>query len=700
MWDSLPSWIRCLSVTPLLVAMSPFPGSAAAVEPAAAVVVDVVAHQDDDLLFMNPDVYNSIRSGRAVKTVYITAGEGGYTSTPGVSAEPSPTVCRQPSFLDRELYARCRQLGAHAAYARMAGVADDWEQNALLISGAWVEIHTLKARRDIQLVFLNLPDWADVDVDVNGNDYRLRGASLYHLWADERGAGTVIPDGSALTSANRTVYQSGVQVVSVLAALYQKFHATLVRIQDYEPDSRYRFNPSWGNDHSDHIVGAKFAQDAVQNFSRSASGATVRVVPYRNYNIDDSQVNLDAEAYGLKRAVFGEYLKFDAEIDAPPTGDYAGWPQRMYYRASTGTTWASRNEDGTVQAFAVEGGQLVTWWQNSDGSFAAPTVLTSPGPLAPGISVARNEDGRLQCFALRTDTNEVVTTWQVSANGEFNAQWTSLGNPNADAGDPAQVGLPIVSLMPGGRLQVFIKNAGGGVSSKVQSYPNAGFRTNWVDLGGGSGVQDGLAVTVGNTGMVSLFAYAVQSGVGRIKYWRARRADVETGAQVFELQPDLPGMEPAGPPRAASSNDGHVEVYYRLARNAQVDRASLVGRTWQRPDGSWNSSTDLVGGHGGVDAIASVDATQQVGSDRRIVLFETNGGSGLSTTKQIGPDSRFDDEWSDLGAVVVGQPSSVVDGDGRIFVFALTDDGRVLVRHQSEPGGAHELSEAEVLLSP
>src|SRR4051812_7679622 len=44
--------------------------------PGVAPCVDmyVVAHQDDDLLFMNPDIQNSIRSGNHVVVVFTTNG--------------------------------------------------------------------------------------------------------------------------------------------------------------------------------------------------------------------------------------------------------------------------------------------------------------------------------------------------------------------------------------------------------------------------------------------------------------------------------------------------------------------------------------------------------------------------------------------------------------------------------------------------
>src|SRR5450432_4141021 len=63
----------------------------------------VVAHQDDDLLFMQPDVIEAVRSGNGVTIVYTTAGNG----KKGVDA------------------ANIRYSGLRAAYGTAAG-HDDW----------------------------------------------------------------------------------------------------------------------------------------------------------------------------------------------------------------------------------------------------------------------------------------------------------------------------------------------------------------------------------------------------------------------------------------------------------------------------------------------------------------------------------------------------------------------------------------------
>src|SRR5262245_40563931 len=63
-----------------------------------------VAHPDDDLLFINPEIENSILQGRTVRVVYLTSGDAG-----------------QPAS-----YWQGREDGMLTAYAAMAGVAKTW----------------------------------------------------------------------------------------------------------------------------------------------------------------------------------------------------------------------------------------------------------------------------------------------------------------------------------------------------------------------------------------------------------------------------------------------------------------------------------------------------------------------------------------------------------------------------------------------
>src|SRR5215213_5329561 len=99
---------------------------------AAGAELNIVAHEDDDLLFMSPDLPASIRRGNTVETVYLTAGDADAG----------------------EAYWRGREDGIRAAYARMAGVENRWNQSAVRIAGKSVRRYTLAPAPKVRVVFV------------------------------------------------------------------------------------------------------------------------------------------------------------------------------------------------------------------------------------------------------------------------------------------------------------------------------------------------------------------------------------------------------------------------------------------------------------------------------------------------------------------------------------------------------------------
>ena len=77
----------------------------------APVDLNIVAHQDDDILFMNPDILNSVVMGHRQVTVYITAGNIGLADADfGLGPDPE--------------YPLAREEGAIAGYSKLLQLAD------------------------------------------------------------------------------------------------------------------------------------------------------------------------------------------------------------------------------------------------------------------------------------------------------------------------------------------------------------------------------------------------------------------------------------------------------------------------------------------------------------------------------------------------------------------------------------------------
>jgi LmbE family N-acetylglucosaminyl deacetylase len=599
-------------------ATPPAPGS---VSPGGPVFLQVVAHEDDDVLFMNPDVRNSVHSGAPTVTVFLTAGESDVSDADGYAAE--------------------RQAGSRAAYARMAGVADSWVGEALVVGSKQVERYTLRARPQVQLIFVNLPEM---------NDPRAEGGkrALTRLWRDRAvRVSSLLPAGGVV---HERYGYSHRDVVDLLVALLRLYRPTLLRFQDPAPDARYSRTWVPYHDHPDHVMAARFTGEAVRAY-RSDSSPRLVLDGYRDYNAADAAVNLSPAEQRAKADLYAEYGKHDPH--ASFVDEFDAWPRRMYYRWPRGSTWATTDSRGHVQAFVVQSGSLLTWWQSGEG-WAGPVNLGDAGGMLVGaVSVVRRDDGRLQVFA-RRDDDRIVTLAQ-GATGSWPADWESLDTPNYNEVDARQpeLGAPVAVAGADGLLEVFVRDSTGGVSARWERSP--GDWSDWAKLGG-TDVQDGLAAARAPDGRLELFGATTT----RLLHWRADRV----GAHFAEDGTDI-GVPPAGPPALAS--DGRsVHVFYPRAGSAQVACGYRDGRGWT------SSAVPGAPGAGGVSA---------VWDGRRFQLFARNASGAAAMATEGGRG------WSDVGGgYVVDAPLAVVDGSGAVVLLAESPDGRLLVNRRLPAG--------------
>lgn len=472
--------------------------------------LQVVAHHDDDLLFMNPDLRYAVRSGRRLMTVFLTAGESDAPDPGGYSAS--------------------RQAGARAAYARMAGVADRWRGSAVaLADGQVVERYVLDARPDVRLVFLNLPD--DADPRARGGRH-----ALMRLWHDQSGSArvdTVVPTGGQVTGPSS--YTRGA-LLRVLVELMAEFRPTVLRTQDASPDPGH---PQWGpwHDHADHVSGVWFAEEAARMHLASPAAPRLVRVGYRGYNTDHAAVNLAPAEQEDKVGHFVAYARHDERIGGHPL--YDRWSRRMYHRWPRGSSWVGRAADGRLHAFAVIGRHVVGWRQAGD-RWEPSGDLEPPGALATGLAVAAGPGGVTVC-GRRLDTAEITC--------RDDDGWTVVGSP--DHGDP-RVGTPALAARGDGRLVVFVRDASGGISRAEQGA--GGEWGDWTRLGG-SDVQDGLSAVTAGDGEVEVFAHTTTAVVR----WDGSGWDRT-----------LPRTAPAGPPVALTAADGSSTVVHLVADTGEI----------------------------------------------------------------------------------------------------------------------------------
>jgi LmbE family N-acetylglucosaminyl deacetylase len=607
------------------------PGAAGSVNaPGTGQFVQVAAHPDDDLLFMNPDLAAGIRDHQPTTGIYLTGGESSLPNAAG--------------------YISRRQDGTRAAYAWMAGVADTWTRETVPVGDhRAVEVDHLDARPDVRVAFLNLPE--DNDPAATGGKHAL--TRLFN--GAPNPITTMVPTGGVV---RESLPYTRADVVDALSELFAVLRPTVIRGQDPAPDPRYQ--PQWGewHNHPDHVITARFTREAAQRYEQEQASNRASVVHYRDYNVADVPVDLSETDRRRKKDVFAAYVPHDSEANLG--GSYRDWTEHSYYRWTRGGSWSGRDGSGRLHAFAVFGGQLVRWTETG-GSWRGPEPLPAPEPLRPSLAVLRDGAGRLVLVGQSADGQRVLVNHQ-TLDGNWSPNWDSAGNPHEGRPDEdlAQTGVPAAGLDRAGRVVVAVKNAAGGLSVRRETAPGTWDR--WRDLGG-TDVQDRVSVAPDEDDQLHVFA----STRDEVQDWR------QDDAGSFEpARAPLPGTHPSSPPQAVREPDGRLRVVVRTDDGTFA--AADASPSWWP---SWLRTPQRLGAPGGTagPVLAARTGENESGS---LVLARTSFG-GVSASRSDGSG------WTDLGGPVVDQPAAVTEPDGAITLLATGADGRLLV-NRAAPG--------------
>jgi len=237
--------------------------------------MNIVAHQDDDILFMNPDVLHDLQAGNCVRTVYLTAGDSGFG----------------------KFYWLSRQLGSEAAYSRMLGIPDTWDQQTLTLgAGEYVTIATPRTNIHVSLIFLNLPDGG-----LTGEGFPDSG----HDSLQKLRSGTIA---SIHAVDGQSSYTSG-QLTTALTMLMNTYQPAVIRTQASDTSERYP-------DHSDHITTGWFASKAVEQYDLQHFGGAVSVplTYYLGYPVRDHEQNVSGDDLARKEDACFAYAHYDGGV--------------------------------------------------------------------------------------------------------------------------------------------------------------------------------------------------------------------------------------------------------------------------------------------------------------------------------------------------------------------------------------------------
>jgi LmbE family N-acetylglucosaminyl deacetylase len=205
----------------------------------------IVAHQDDDLIFMQPDLYDAVKRKVGVTNVYVTAGNG--TQGFGKSEE--------------------RYDGLMAAYGSIVGAGvSDWSCGWIRIGSNEVEHCRLESAK-VSLVFMGYPDGG---IEGEASD------SLLHLWEGKVTRTSAVSFGPA--TYDRTA------LIAVLSDIIGYTQPTTIRTLEIASVHGY--------DHSDHQMAGALSVLAIAQSSIDAE-----LISYRGYNTEDEAINANPRLY-------------------------------------------------------------------------------------------------------------------------------------------------------------------------------------------------------------------------------------------------------------------------------------------------------------------------------------------------------------------------------------------------------------------
>ena len=455
----------------------------------------IVAHPDDSLLFQSPSLLQNVQNGLNVLTVHLTAGDDGLA----------------------ESYWGDRELGIEAAYALMAGAANNWTTSALTVGSHQIVLDTLKAQPNITVAFMRLPDGgypAGDGTPMYGNQ------SLMQLWQGSESSITAV-DGS-------TSYVSQ-DLINTLASMMTTFQPQLIVVQDY-------VNTFGDGDHMDHYATAQFAQSAHNLYATTHS-----FVGYMGYSITALAANVSGALLTTKQSAFYTYGGYDSltcssQASCASTA-YAPWLLRQYIVgsvpaidmpiASAGSNQvvglgASVELDGSASSDPNNQSLTYYWTQT-----AGPTVtLSNPGAVQPTFTAPASSQTMIFSLVV-TNSTEVSAASLVTISSGTASNFTLVAGSTSSTKAGTTGAITVTSPQN-------VTSSGNVLLAMVQVFgPNSTGVGTVSDTRTGTWAALGQTTVSGNVQFVLWQCTNPQAGVAHVVTWTPSAADTWGGLVVM-----------------------------------------------------------------------------------------------------------------------------------------------------------------------
>ena len=377
-----------------------------------------VAHPDDDLFFINPEIQETIDAGCPVTTLYLTAGNDGVKD---------PQEARN--------YAEARENGVRKAYAEMADAGNHWTMDNIRVNGRSISSYTLAGQSNgagVRLTFIRLHD---------GLPRGQQKESLLRLFEGSRREILPFQGGKSYTQE---------QLLSMLTALVRRSGAERILTMDHD-NASFAYGLGGRVDHSDHGITAR-------NLRKVAYLTGIPLRSYLGYTMTPLKRNLTpaqetgkariARWYAAQRSChLTRACKTYEPYKGPLAKDYAQWVLRQYQQTGRSpepgeimgdigrtTKFGGRAPEqcldvkgsalraGVVQILSCDGSDAQKWDVRSDGTIR--TRLNGGYCLTKSGSVVRVR----KCQGSRAEQKWRRTPWK-SATWK-RAAWKIAGAGN------------------------------------------------------------------------------------------------------------------------------------------------------------------------------------------------------------------------------------------------------------------------------